>query len=244
MRFGAQGRHELDLSDMPPKEARRLDRVIAFALWRARGAGAFAARGPTTANRERIGVAVGSGIGGLQTLQEGILSLARSGPRRVMPFVIPMAICNMSSGYVAIRWGLLGPNLCHVSACATGAHSIGEAGRAIARGGADVMLAGGTEAPLIEVGVAGFASMRALSTRNDDPARASRPFDRDRDGFVIGEGASVLVLEAEEHAQARGARVLAELSGYAAPPTLRTSRATGTPRGRSAACATPWRTRG
>jgi 3-oxoacyl-[acyl-carrier-protein] synthase II len=216
VRFGAEVKGELDLSDMPPKEARRLDRVIAFSLVAAREALAQSGLVVDDANRERIGVAVGSGIGGLQTLQEGILSLARSGPRRVMPFVIPMAICNMSSGYVAIRWGLLGPNLCHVSACATGAHSIGEAGRAIARGDADVMLAGGTEAPLIEVGVAGFASMRALSTRNDDPARASRPFDRDRDGFVIGEGASVLVLEAEEHARARGARVLAELSGYAA----------------------------
>jgi 3-oxoacyl-[acyl-carrier-protein] synthase II len=117
---------------------------------------------------------------------------------------------------VAIRHGLLGPNLCHVSACATGAHSIGEAARAIARGDVDVMVAGGTEAPVVEVGVAGFAAMRALSTRNDEPARASRPFDRDRDGFVVGEGAAVLVLEAEEVARARGARPLAEVSGYAA----------------------------
>jgi 3-oxoacyl-[acyl-carrier-protein] synthase II len=125
VRFGAEVKGELDLSDMPPKEARRLDRVIAFALVAAREALAQSGLVVDDANRERIGVAVGSGIGGLQTLQEGILSLARSGPRRVMPFVIPMAICNMSSGYVAIRWGLLGPNLCHVSACATGAHSIG-----------------------------------------------------------------------------------------------------------------------
>jgi 3-oxoacyl-[acyl-carrier-protein] synthase II len=216
VRFAAEVKGELDLSDMPPKEVRRLDRTIAFALVAAREAMRHSGLTVDDANRERIGVAIGSGIGGLYTLQEGIRSLTRSGPRRLQPFIIPMAICNMSSGYVAIRHGLLGPNLCHVSACATGAHSIGEAARAIARGEADAMLAGGTEAPVIEVGIAGFAAMRALSTRNDEPVRASRPFDRDRDGFVVGEGAAVLVLEAEETARARGARVLAEVSGYAA----------------------------
>jgi 3-oxoacyl-[acyl-carrier-protein] synthase II len=167
-------------------------------------------------NRERIGVAIGSGIGGLETLQNGIQTLTRSGPRRVQPFMIPMAICNMSSGYVAIRHGIQGPNLCHVSACATGAHSIGEAARSIARGEADAILAGGSEAPVTAIGVAGFAAMRALSTRNDSPQTASRPFDRGRDGFVMGEGAAVLMLESETHAKARGARVLAELIGYAA----------------------------
>ena len=216
VRFGAEVRDPLDLSDMPPKEARRLDRVIAFALVAAREALRHSGLAIDDANRERVGVAVGSGIGGLYTLQEGIRTLTRTGPRRMQPFIIPMAICNMSSGYIAIRHGIHGPNLCHVSACATGAHSLGEAARAIARGDADAMLAGGTEAPVIEVGLAGFAAMRALSTRNEDPAGASRPFDRDRDGFVIGEGAAVLVLEAEETARARGAKVLAELSGYGA----------------------------
>jgi 3-oxoacyl-[acyl-carrier-protein] synthase II len=216
VRFAAEVKGALDLADMPPKEVRRLDRVIALALVAAREAVVHAGLQIDDANRERIGVAIGSGIGGLTTLQDGIRALARSGPRRVQPFTIPMAICNMSSGYVAIRHGLLGPNLCHVSACTTGAHSVGESARAIARGDADVMLAGGTEAPISEVGVAGFAAMRALSTRNDDPARASRPFDRERDGFVMGEGAAVLVLEAEDRARARGARLLAEVKGYAA----------------------------
>ncbi len=216
VRFAAEVTGSLDLGDMPPKEVRRLDRVIALALVAAREAVVHAGLQIDDANRERIGVAIGSGIGGLTTLQDSIRALARSGPRRVQPFTIPMAICNMSSGYVAIRHGLLGPNLCHVSACTTGAHSVGEAARAIARGDADVMLAGGTEAPISEVGVAGFAAMRALSTRNDDPARASRPFDRERDGFVMGEGAAVLVLEAEDRARARGARLLAEVRGYAA----------------------------
>jgi 3-oxoacyl-[acyl-carrier-protein] synthase II len=216
VRFAAAVKGELELGDMPPKEVRRLDRVIALALVAAREALQQSGLEVRDANRERIGVAIGSGIGGLTTLQESIRSLIHSGPRRVQPFTIPMAICNMSSGYVAIRHGLQGPNLCHVSACATGAHSIGEAARAVARGDADVMLAGGTEAPITEVGLAGFAAMRALSTRNDDPARASRPFDRDRDGFVMGEGAAVLVLEAEDHARERGARPLAEVLGYGA----------------------------
>jgi 3-oxoacyl-[acyl-carrier-protein] synthase II len=216
VRFAAEVKGELDLGDLSVKEARRLDRVIALALVAAREALARSGLEIGDANRERIGVAIGSGIGGLITLQESIRALTRSGPRRVQPFTIPMAICNMTSGYVAIRHGIHGPNLCHVSACATGAHSIGEAARAIARGDVDAMLAGGTEAPIAEVGLAGFASMRALSTRNDAPERASRPFDRERDGFVIGEGAGVLVLESLESAQARGAKILCELRGYGA----------------------------
>jgi 3-oxoacyl-[acyl-carrier-protein] synthase II len=216
VRFAAEVKGELDLGDLPAKEVRRLDRVIALALVAAREALAQSGLEIGDGNRERIGVAIGSGIGGLITLQEGIRALVESGPRRVPPFTIPMAICNMTSGYVAIRHGITGPNLCHVSACATGAHSIGEAARAIERGDVDAVVAGGSEAPIAQVGVAGFASMRALSTRNDDPARASRPFDRDRDGFVIGEGAGVLVLEALESAQARGAKPLCELRGYAA----------------------------
>lgn len=216
VQFAGEVPGELDLSDCPPKEARRLDRVIALAVVAAREAVADSRLAIDDANRHRVGVAIGSGIGGLQTLQNGIQALTKSGPRRVQPFMIPMAICNMASGYVAIRHGLRGPNLCHVSACATGAHSIGEAARAIAQGDADAVLAGGTEAPVSEIGVAGFAAMRALSGRNDAPALASRPFDAERDGFVMGEGASVLVLESLEHAQARGATVRAEVLGYGA----------------------------
>ncbi|MGH0028685.1 MAG: beta-ketoacyl-ACP synthase II [Myxococcota bacterium] len=214
--FAGEVKGELDLGEIGRKDARRLDRVIALALDAARQAMIDSGLAVDDDNRERIGVAIGSGIGGLDTLQRGIRTLTASGPRRVQPFLIPMAICNMASGYVAIQHGLHGPNLCHVSACATGAHSIGEAARSIARGDADVVLAGGTEAPVTEIGVAGFAAMRALSTRNDAPEAASRPFDRDRDGFVVGEGAAVLVLEAESEAKARGATILAEVLGYAA----------------------------
>jgi len=214
--FAGEVKGELALEGVNRKDARRLDRVIALSLDASREAITQAGLVIEDANRERIGVSIGSGIGGLETLQRGIRVLTSEGPRRVQPFLIPMAICNMASGYVAILHGIQGPNLCHVSACATGAHSIGEAQRAIARGDADVVLAGGTEAPVTEIGVAGFAAMRALSTRNDAPEAASRPFDGDRDGFVVGEGAAVLVLEAEEHALARGATVLARVLGYAA----------------------------
>ncbi len=216
VRIAGEAPAELDLGDAPPKEVRRLDRFIALALASAREAVDHAELDPTEVDPERIGVAIGSGIGGLETLQKGHRALFESGPRRVLPFTIPMAICNMASGYVAIRLGLLGPNLCHVSACASGAHSIGEATRAIRCGEADLVLAGGSEAPITEIGVSSFAAMRALSARNDDAAAASRPFDRDRDGFVMAEGAAVLVLEALDHARARGARVLAEVLGYAA----------------------------
>jgi 3-oxoacyl-[acyl-carrier-protein] synthase II len=216
VRFAGEVPDELDLSGLPSKEARRLDRTIALALVSANEAIAHASLVIDESNRERIGMAIGSGIGGLETLEKGAETVFKSGPRRVHPFMIPMAICNMASGYVAIRHDIRGPNLCHVSACATGAHSIGEAGRAIERGDADVVVAGGCEAPVTRVGVAGFAAMRALSTRNDDVEAASRPFDRDRDGFVMGEGAGVVVLEAEEHARARGARSLGTLLGYAA----------------------------
>ncbi|MDH5567637.1 MAG: beta-ketoacyl-ACP synthase II [Myxococcales bacterium] len=214
--FAGEVRDELDLSALPSKEARRLDRAIALALVAADEAIAQAGLTLDDANRDRVGVAIGSGIGGIETLQKGAETLIEFGPRRVHPFMIPMAICNMASGYVAIRYGMQGPNLCHVSACASGAHSIGEAARIVERGDADVMVAGGCEAPITSVGVAGFAAMRALSTRNDDFEAASRPFDRDRDGFVMGEGAGVLVLEGEEHARARGAVPLGVLLGYAA----------------------------
>jgi 3-oxoacyl-[acyl-carrier-protein] synthase II len=206
---------ELDLSDVPAKEARRLDRTIVFALVAAREALEGSKLTIDDSNRERIGVAVGSGIGGLETIEQGVDILNASGPRRVPPFTIPMTISNMTSGYLAIRHQILGLNLCHVSACATGAHSIGEAARVIERGDADVMLAGGTEAPITRIALASFAAMRALSTVSDDPTRASRPFDRARDGFVMAEGAAVLVLEAEEHARARGAPIRARMLGYA-----------------------------
>lgn len=214
--FAGEVRDPLDLSDLPHKEVRRLDRTIRLAHVAAREALANSRLDLAAEDCERMGVAIGSGIGGLETLEAGVRKLWEGGPRRVQPFVIPMIISNMASGYVAIRQGLKGPNLCHVSACATGAHSLGEAARIVERGDADVMLAGGTEAPVTELSVAGFNAMRALSTRNDAPAAASRPFDAERDGFVLGEGAAVLVLEARERALARGATIHAELLGYAA----------------------------
>jgi 3-oxoacyl-[acyl-carrier-protein] synthase II len=214
--FAGEVRDPLDLSDLPHKEVRRLDRTIRLAHVAAREALANSRLDLAAEDCERMGVAIGSGIGGLETLEAGVRKLWEGGPRRVQPFVIPMIISNMASGYVAIRQGLKGPNLCHVSACATGAHSLGEAARTVERGDADVMLAGGTEAPVTELSVAGFNAMRALSTRNDAPAAASRPFDAERDGFVLGEGAAVLVLEARERALARGATIHAELLGYAA----------------------------
>jgi 3-oxoacyl-[acyl-carrier-protein] synthase II len=169
--------------------------VILLALAAAQEAMRDAGVVVTPVSGERMGVAIGTGIGGVQTLFEGYKALAAGGPRRVSPFTIPMSICNMAAGYVAIRNGLRGPNLCHVSACTSGAHSIGESARLIERGDADVMLAGGSEAAATPIGLAGFGAMRALSTRNPAPEAASRPFDQDRDGFVIGEGAAVLVLE-------------------------------------------------
>ena len=204
----------IDLGGVSHKEARRLDRNIVLAVAAAREAREDADFEVTDANRERIGVAIGTAIGGLGTLETGFEVLSKRGPERISPFMIPMIISNMAGGYVAIRHGLRGPNLCHVSACATGAHSIGEAARIIERGDADVMLAGGTECAITRLGLAGFTAMRALSKRNDDPAAASRPFDRDRDGLVMGEGAAVLILEELKYAQTRGASIRAELLGY------------------------------
>ncbi len=215
-RIAGEVRGEVDVGDLPPKEARRLDRFTLFALAAAREALHDAALDPAAADRDRIGVAIGSGIGGLRSIEENHLALQRNGPRRVSPFMIPMVICNIASGYVSIRHGLRGPNLCHVSACATGAHALGESLRVLQRGEADVMLAGGSEAAITPLGIAGFAAMRALSTRNEEPERASRPFDAERDGFVMGEGGGVLVLETLEHARARGARIRCELLGYGA----------------------------
>jgi 3-oxoacyl-[acyl-carrier-protein] synthase II len=214
VRFAAEVDADFDLGDVSAKDARRLDRTVALAVAAAWEAVRDCGIDLLAADRERIGVAIGSGIGGVGTLQAAFTALAERGPGRVSPFTIPMSISSMPSGYVSIRHGLRGPNLCHVSACASGAHSIGEAARIIERGDADMMVCGGTEAAITGVGVAGFAAMRALSQRNDAPCAASRPFDRDRDGFVMAEGAAVLVLEAEEHARARGARARAQLLGY------------------------------
>jgi 3-oxoacyl-[acyl-carrier-protein] synthase II len=216
VKIAAQVPDDFDFGDVPAKEVRRLDRFALLALAAAREAMQHSGLDLDPAQRERCGVSIGSGIGGLETLSNSFMTLKESGPRRVSPFTIPMSICNMASGYVAIQHGLRGPNLCQAAACASGAHAIGESARAIERGDADVVVAGGCEGPVTRVGVAGFAAMRALSTRNDDVEAASRPFDRDRDGFVMGEGAGVLVLESEEYARARGVRPLGALLGYAA----------------------------
>jgi 3-oxoacyl-[acyl-carrier-protein] synthase II len=162
----------------------------------------------------RIGVVIGSGIGGLPLIEDTHAELVNRGPRRISPFFVPASIINMISGHVSMRFGFKGPNLAVVTACTTGLHSIGEAGRLIEYGDADVVVAGGAESTVSPLGIGGFAAMRALSTRNDDPATASRPWDKDRDGFVLGEGSGVMVLEEYEHAKARGAKIYAELAGY------------------------------
>ncbi|MEO8229290.1 MAG: beta-ketoacyl-ACP synthase II [Chloroflexota bacterium] len=200
------------------KDMRRIDRYIQFALVSARqaldDAGLPGRLEGTLA--ERTGVIVGSGLGGVNTLFDNVLLMAERGPDRISPFFIPMGIANVGAGQVAIAFGPTGPNFATVSACATGGHAIGESWETIRRGDADVMIAGGVEAAVHEASIGGFCSMKALSTRNDDPAGASRPFDKGRDGFVIGEGAGTLIVEALEHAQARGATPLAEIVGYGA----------------------------
>jgi 3-oxoacyl-[acyl-carrier-protein] synthase II len=216
VRFAAECPGVLDLGDLPTKEARRLDRGVALSLVAVREAVAHAGLTSSPETRERMGVAIGSAIGGLETLANSFRALFEAGPRRVSTFTIPMAIGNMSSGYAAMRHDLRGPNLGAAGACASGSHGIGGAARVIERGDADVMIAGGVEAPVTGLTVAGFANMRALSTRNDDCRAASRPFDLDRDGFVVGEGAAVLVLEELEYARSRGARILAHVLGYGA----------------------------
>jgi 3-oxoacyl-[acyl-carrier-protein] synthase II len=199
---------------MPGKEARHMDAFIHYGM--AAGIQAFQDSGlqVTDANAERIGVIVGSGIGGLPMIEETHSEYTNRGPRRISPFFVPASIINMISGHLSIKYGLKGPNLAIVTACTTGLHCIGEAGRLIEYGDADVMIAGGAESTVSPLGVGGFAAARALSARNDDPATASRPWDKDRDGFVLGEGAGVMVLEEYEHAKARGAKIYAELLGF------------------------------
>ena len=196
------------------KESRRMDRFGQFALAAAKLAVEDAELDVKKIDKTRAGVSVGSGIGGIQTIQEQIEVLKTKGPRRVSPFLVPMLIANIASGYISIEFGFQGPNATIVTACATGTHSIGEAFNMIRAGMADVMVAGGAEAAFVPIAFAGFCSMRAMSTRNDDPARASRPFDAQRDGFVMGEGAGVVILEELGHALKRGARIYAEVAGY------------------------------
>jgi 3-oxoacyl-[acyl-carrier-protein] synthase II len=214
--IGAEVRHwDINLL-MDPKEARRNDRYTHFGFVAAKQAVADSGLDMAREDGDRVGVVIGSGIGGMHTYETQLRILFERGPRKVSPFTIPSLIGNMCSGLVAIELGARGPNFGTVSACATGAHSLGEAAHMIRRGDADVMVAGGSEAAITPFAYASFCSMKAMSTRNDEPERASRPFDRNRDGFVMGEGAGVLVLESLEHARARGARVYCELAGYAA----------------------------
>jgi 3-oxoacyl-[acyl-carrier-protein] synthase II len=196
------------------KDTRRTDRYSHLAMAGSKLAMADAGLSGAVVDPERFGVMLGSGIGGLKTLEDQHTVLMTKGPSRLSPFTIPMLISNMASGQVAMEFGLQGPNFATVSACATSAHSIGEAWRMIRDGDADAFIAGGSEASIVPLGIGGFAAMKALSTRNDAPQKASRPWDRDRDGFVMGEGAGVIVIEDLDHARNRGARIYAELAGY------------------------------
>ena len=197
-----------------PKEARRMDKFTQYAVAAAKMAVEDSGLAITEANGPRVGVLIGSGIGGVETWETNDLAIINSGPRRVSPFFVPMLIANMASGVVAILTGAKGPNMAVVTACASASHSMGEAWHMIKRGDADAMIAGGAEAAIRPLSYAGFCSMKAVTTRNDDPEHASRPFDKDRDGFVMGEGSGVLMLEELEQARKRGATIYAELVGY------------------------------
>jgi 3-oxoacyl-[acyl-carrier-protein] synthase II len=212
---GASGSFDPDQT-MSPKDQRRVDDFILYAMAAADEAVKDAGWTPEgEEDRERTGVMIGSGIGGLATIEKTSVELFEKGPRRVSPFFIPSALINLASGQVSIRYGFKGPNHSVVTACATGAHAIGDAARLIKYGDAEVMIAGGAEAAICPVGIAGFVACRAMATAfNDTPEKASRPYDKDRDGFVMGEGAGVLVLEELEHARARGAKIYAEVAGY------------------------------
>jgi 3-oxoacyl-[acyl-carrier-protein] synthase II len=197
-----------------PKDVRRTDRFTQLSMAAAKMAMEDGGVEVEKLQRDRFGVIVSSGIGGLRTLQDQHTVLMTKGPSRNSPFTIPMLISNMASGMISMEYGLQGPNMCIVTACATSNNAIGESWRIIKFGDADIFLAGGSEASIVAIGLAGFSAMRALSTRNDEPKRASRPFDRDRDGFVMSEGAGVVVVEELEHAKARGAKIYCELAGY------------------------------
>ncbi|MFM8337827.1 MAG: beta-ketoacyl-ACP synthase II [Opitutaceae bacterium] len=214
--IGAEVRNWDAAQHIDPKEARRNDRYTHFGLVAAKQAFVDAGLDMAREDADRVGVMIGSGIGGMYTYESQLKVLAERGPRKVSPFTIPALIGNICSGLFAIEIGARGPNFGVVSACATGTHALGEAAHAIRRGDVEVMIAGGSEAAITPFAYASFCAMKAMSTRNDDPLRASRPFDLQRDGFVMGEGAGVLVLESLEHARARGARIYCELAGYAA----------------------------
>ena len=197
-----------------PREQRKLDKSILYGIVAADEAIKDAGLDSYDGDKERIGVSIGSGIGGLNTIYDNCVELHTGGPRRVSPFFIPKGIINMTAGNVSIKYGFKGPNISTVTACATGAHSIGEGVRLIQHGDADIMICGGAEAAVGRIGLAGFSAMRALSTRNDEPEKASRPWDKNRDGFIMAEGAGILVLEEYEHAVKRGAKIYAEVAGY------------------------------
>jgi len=213
-RFAAEVKDFDPVALFGSKEARRMDRFTQFALAAALQAVEHSGLKIDDANRDRIGALIGTGIGGVSTMTEQMSVLAERGPDRVSPFLVPMMLADTAPGMVAIKLGIRGPNLAVITACATGSNTIGEATEMIRRGSADVILAGGAEAAVVPLALAGLGVMNALSTRNDDPQCASRPFDLNRDGFVVGEGAAVLVLESLEYAQGRGARILAEVTGY------------------------------
>jgi 3-oxoacyl-[acyl-carrier-protein] synthase II len=215
-RIAGEVRNFDPLGYLDTKEVRRMDRFAHLAVAAAQMAVADAGLEGGWDDPERVGVVIGSGMGGIETLEESIVRFHDGGFKKVSPFFIPRVISNMAPGHIAIRFGALGVNYATTSACASGGHAIGEAFRLIGAGAQDVMIAGGAEAGVTSMCIAGFAAMRALSTRNDEPATASRPFERDRDGFVVAEGAGVLVLEDLDHARARGARVYAEIVGYGA----------------------------
>ncbi len=212
--FAAEVKNFDPLQFVEKKEARKMGRFIHYAFAATQEAMAQSGLEINDANRDRIGVFIGSGIGGFEMMEREHSNLLNGGPRKISPFFIPSTIVNMAAGQISIRYGAQGPISATATACATSANSIGDSVRMILHGDADVMIAGGTEAAVTPMAVGGFAAMRALSTRNDEPTKASRPFDKDRDGFVIGEGAGILILEELEFAKARGAKILAEMIGY------------------------------
>lgn len=202
------------LNYLDTKNARKMDLFIVYAIAAAEGALRSSCLKITPQNAERIGVYIGSGIGGFGTIEREHENFLQKGPRRISPFFIPSSIVNLAAGQVSIRFGASGPNSATCTACSAGAHAIGDSFKIIQRGAADAMICGGSEAAITPMGVGGFAAMKALSTRNDEPGKASRPFDRERDGFVVGEGSGIVILEELEHARRRGARILAEIVGY------------------------------
>src|SRR3984957_6563795 len=214
VRFAAEVKDFDPLLFIDKKESRKMGRFIHFALAASAEAMPHSGLVTTAPNPDRVGVPIGSGIGGFDVIEREHSNLLTGGPRKVSPFFIPGSIINLAAGHVSIKYGARGPNEATATACTSSAHSIGDAFRLIQRGDAEVMIAGGTEASITPLGVAGFAAMRALSTRHEDPEHASRPFDKDRDGFVVGEGAGILILEELESAKARGAKILAEIVGY------------------------------